>query len=70
MDKSYTLTELYHKWYKQRGNNKWEDFCIQLDKKVIADQALSKKQIGYIKEALVIMLKNLKEQAIDQKEII
>jgi len=28
MDKSYTLIELYRKWYKQHRNNKWEDFCM------------------------------------------
>ena len=37
INKLYTLIELYCKWYKQRGNNKWKDFCIWLDKKVIAD---------------------------------
>ena len=41
-----------------------------LDEKVIADQALSKKQISYIKGVLVIILKNLEEQAIDWREII
>ena len=61
MDRLYTLTKLYRKWYKQQGNNKQEDFYIQLDKKVILNQAISKKQISYIKEVLVITLKNLEE---------
>ena len=34
-DEPYTLTQLYKKWYRQRKNNKWEDFYIQLDKKVV-----------------------------------
>jgi len=37
INRLYTLTELYRKWYKQRGNDKWEDFYIWLDKKVIPD---------------------------------
>ena len=45
----------------QRYNNKWEDFYMWLDKKVIANQAITKKQISYIKGALIITLKNLKE---------
>jgi len=31
---------------------------------------MSKRQIGYIKGALIIILKDLKEQAIDWKEMI
>ena len=37
INRAYILTKLYQKWYKQRGNNKQEDFCIQLNKKVIPD---------------------------------
>ena len=43
---------------------------MQLDKKVILDQVILEKQIEHIKGALIITLKNLKEQAVDQKEII
>jgi len=32
-----------------------------LDKKVILDQPITKKAINYIKEALIIILKDLKE---------
>ena len=35
MDKLYTLIKLYHRQYRQRHNNKWEDFYMWLDKKVI-----------------------------------
>jgi len=35
MDKPYTLNQLYGKWYRQRHNNKWEDFYMWLDKKVV-----------------------------------
>ena len=37
MDRLYILTKLYQKWYKQRGNDKQEDFYIWLNKKVILD---------------------------------
>jgi len=37
MDRLYILMELYCKWYKQRRNDKWEDFYIWLDEKVILD---------------------------------
>ena len=40
-----------------------------LDEKVIPDQAISKRQISYIKGALIITLKDLEEQAVDWKEI-
>ena len=43
---------------------------MQLDKKVILNQAILKRQISYIKGALIIILKNLEEQAVDQREII
>ena len=59
IDRLYTLTELYCKWYRQRKNNKWEDFYIQLDKKVVLDQPITKKAINYIKGALIITLKDL-----------
>ena len=35
IDKLYILIQLYKKWYRQRKNNKQEDFYIQLDKKVV-----------------------------------
>ena len=37
MDRSYTLIELYRRWYRQRKNNKWEDFYMWLDEKVVPD---------------------------------
>ena len=61
IDRLYTLIELYRKWYKQRGNNNWEDFYIQLDKKVVLDQLIIEKQISYIKGILVITSKKLKD---------
>ena len=61
MDKLYTLIDLYYKQYRQRKSNKQEDFYIQLDKKAIPDQAILERQISYIKGALIIILKNLKE---------
>ena len=36
-----------------------------IDQRAIPDQAILEKQISYIKGALIITLKNLKEQAID-----
>jgi len=36
-DRLYTLSKLYRKWFRQRHNNKWEDFYIWLDEKVILD---------------------------------
>jgi Retrotransposon gag protein/Zinc knuckle len=69
-DKSYTLTELYRKWYKQRHNDEWEDFYMWLDEKVIADKAMSEGQMGYIKGALIMTSKNLEEQAVDWRETI
>ena len=41
-----------------------------INQRAILDQAILEKQISYIKGALIIILKNLKEQAIDQREII
>ena len=38
---------------------------MQLDKKVILDQPIIEKAINYIKEALIIILKDLKEQLED-----
>ena len=38
-----------------------------LDKKVILDQPIIEKAINYIKGALIIILKDLKEQLKDQK---
>jgi hypothetical protein len=67
-DRSYTLTELYRKWYKQRGNDEWEDFCMWIDEKVIPDQAVTEKQMSYIKGALIMTSKNLEEQAEDWRE--
>ena len=40
---------------------------MQLDKKVILDQPIIKKAINYIKEALIIILKDLKKQLEDQR---
>ena len=50
MDRAYTLTKLYYKWYRQHKNDKWEDFYIQLDKKVVLNQPITEKAINYIKE--------------------
>src|ERR1700733_12632946 len=61
IDRLYNLIKLYWKWYRQRKNNKWEDFYIWLDKKVILNQPIIEKAINYIKEALIIILKDLKE---------
>ena len=36
-ERPYTLNQLYRKWYRQQHNNKWEDFYIQLDEKVVQD---------------------------------
>ena len=60
INKVYILIELYQKWYRQRKNNKQEDFYMWLDKKVILDQPIIKKAINYIKGALIIILKDLK----------
>ena len=61
MDRLYILAELYQKWYRQRKNDKWEDFYMWLDEKVILDQPIIEKAINYIKGALIIILKDLKE---------
>ena len=67
MDRSYTLIELYRRWYRQRKNNKWEDFYMWLDEKVVPDQPIIGKAINYIKGALIIILKDLEEQLEDQR---
>ena len=67
MDELYILIQLYKKWYRQRKNNKQEDFYIQLDKKVVQDILIIEKYISYIKEALIIILKDLEEGLMDQR---
>ena len=67
MDKPYILIQLYKKQYRQRKNNKQEDFYIQLDKKVVQDILIIEKRISYIKGALIIILKDLEEGLIDQR---
>ena len=67
MDKLYILIQLYKKQYRQRKNNKQEDFYIQLDKKVVQDILIIEKYISYIKGALIITLKDLEEGLIDQR---
>jgi hypothetical protein len=67
-DRSYTLTELYRKWYKQRHNDEWEDFYMWLDEKAIADQAITEKQMSYIKGALIMTSRNLEDSAVDWRE--
>ena len=61
IDRLYTLIELYCKQYRQHKNNKWEDFYIWLNEKVILDQPITEKAINYIKGALIIIFKDLKE---------
>ena len=67
MDKPYILIQLYKKWYRQRKNNKQEDFYIQLDKKVVQDILIIEKRISYIKGVLIITLKDLEEGLTDQR---
>ena len=67
MDKPYTLTQLYKKQYRQRKNNKQEDFYIQLDKKVVQDILITEKRISYVKGVLIITLKDLGEGLMDQR---
>ena len=67
MDKLYILIQLYKKQYRQRKNNKWEDFYIQLDKKVVQDMPIIEKRISYIKGVLIIILKDLEEGLTDQR---
>ena len=43
IDRLYNLIELYQKWYRQRKNDKQEDFYIQLDKKSYLGLAYYKK---------------------------
>ena len=67
IDKPYILTQLYKKWYRQRKNNKWEDFYIQLNEKVVQDILIIEKRISYIKGVLIITLKDLEDRLIDQR---
>ena len=67
IDELYTLIQLYKKQYRQRKNNKWEDFYIQLDKKVVQNILIIEKRISYIKGALIITLKDLEEGLTDQR---
>ena len=67
MDELYILTQLYKKQYRQRKNNKQEDFYIQLDKKVVQDILIIEKRISYIKGVLIITSKDLEEGLIDQR---
>jgi len=65
MDRPYTLNQLYGKWYRQRHNNKWEDFYMWLDEKVIQDQPIIEKRMSHIKGVLIITLRNLEERSRD-----
>ena len=67
MDKLYILIQLYKKWYRQRKNNKQEDFYIQLDKKVVQNILIIEKYISYIKGVLIIILKDLEDRLTDQR---
>ena len=67
MDKLYILIQLYKKQYRQRKNNKQEDFYIQLDKKIVQDILIIEKHISYIKGVLIIILKDLEEGLINQR---
>jgi hypothetical protein len=64
-DRSYTLNELYRKWYRQRQGDDWEEFNAWLDGMVIPDHAMSERQMGYIKGALIATSKNLEDQTTD-----
>ena len=59
--------QLYKKQYRQRKNDKQEDFYIQLDEKVVQDILIIEKRISYIKGVLIITLKDLEEGLIDQR---
>ena len=61
------LTQLYKKWYRQRKNDKQEDFYIYLDKKVVQNILIIEKHISYIKGVLIIILKDLENRLIDQR---
>ena len=61
------MDKLYKKQYRQRKNNKQEDFYMWLDKKVVQDILIIEKRISYIKGALIIMLKDLEEGLMDQR---
>ena len=61
MDRLYNLIELYQKQYRQRKNNKWEDFYMWLNKKVVLDQPIIEKVMNHIKGVLIIILKDLEE---------
>ena len=65
MDEPYILTQLYKKQYRQRKNDKQEDFYIQLDEKVVQDILITEKRISYIKGVLIIILKDLENRLID-----
>ena len=67
MDELYILIQLYKKWYRQRRNDKQEDFYIQLDKKVVQDILIIEKRISYIKGVLIITLKDLENRLTDQR---
>jgi hypothetical protein len=62
-DRSYTLTQLYQKWYLQRGNDEWESFYEWLDKHVVQDQAITESQISHIKGALIMSVKDLEARS-------
>ena len=61
MDEPYTLIQLYKKQYRQRKNDKWEDFYMWLDEKVVQNMLIIEKRISYIKGVLIITLKDLEE---------
>ena len=67
-DRLYIFIQLYRKWYKQQHNNKWEDFYMWLDERVIPDQAIMEKRMSHIKGALIITFYNLEEQLEDWRE--
>jgi len=64
-DRSYTLTELYRQWYRQRHNDEWEDFYMWLDERVVQDQAITERRMSHIKGALIMTSRNLEEQSAD-----
>jgi hypothetical protein len=64
-DEPYTLTQLYQKWYKQRGNDEWEDFYMWLDEKVVQDIPITEKRMSHIKGALIMTSKDLEHRSED-----
>jgi hypothetical protein len=64
-DRSYTLNQIYGKWYRQRHNDEWEDFYMWLDEKVVQDQAITEKRMSHIKGALIMTSRNLEERSED-----